>query len=219
MATARATADTRYSFTAQFLCSSAIFARRCAEIERADPDEQTRTEHLGLVTAAIMQCTAAVEAESAELTIHGPGHHLGSNGIDKRGRDILVPLAKLIDRQEVMERYTTILHLLGKRPLSSGNKPSQYMAILVKVRNELVHYKSQWGEDMKRKDLFKALQQLQLSKPPFVSPYTNFFPHQFMSAACAAWSVRTAVTFLDAVYERLEIISPLDPYRTQFEGL
>jgi hypothetical protein len=139
--------------------------------------------------------------------------------MDKRGRDILVTLAKLIDRQEVIERYTTILHLLGKRPLSKGNKPSQYMAILIKVRNELVHHKSQWGEDMKRKELFKALQQLQLSKPPFVSPHTNFFPHQFMGAACAAWSVRTAVTFLNTVYERLEILSPLDLYRTQFESL
>jgi hypothetical protein len=219
MFTVRATADTRYSFTAQFLRSSAIFARRCAAIERADPDEETRTEHRGLVTAVIMQCTAAVEAESAELMIHGPGYHLGSDGIDRRGRDFLVPLAELIDRQEVMERYTTILHLLGKRPLSKGNKPSQHMATLVKVRNELVHYKSQWGKDVKRKDLFKALQQLHLSKPPFVSLDTNFFPHQFLGAACAAWSVRTAVTFLNTVYERLEIISPLDLYRTQFEGL
>src|SRR3954454_21242061 len=50
---------------------------------------------------------------------------------------------------------------------------------------------------MERKDLFKALQQLHLSKPPFVSLDTNFFPHQFLGAACAAWSVRTAVTFLN----------------------
>src|SRR6202045_3420528 len=34
MATASEKADARYSFTAQFLCSSAIFTRRCAEIER-----------------------------------------------------------------------------------------------------------------------------------------------------------------------------------------
>jgi hypothetical protein len=75
-ATVTAEADARYSFTAQFLCASAIFARRCAEIERAhpdNPDEPTRTEHRGLATASIMQCAAAVEAESAELTMHGPG--------------------------------------------------------------------------------------------------------------------------------------------------
>jgi hypothetical protein len=95
--TARATLDTRYSFTALF--SSSIFARRSAEIEAgAEPDGQTRTEHLGLVTAAIMQSAAAVEAESAEVLRHGPGHHLGSNGVDTASRDFLAPLAKTVDR-------------------------------------------------------------------------------------------------------------------------
>jgi hypothetical protein len=155
-----------------------------------------------------MQCVAAVEAESAEVTIYGPGHHLGSKGVDAKAREFLAPLAELIDGQEVMERYTTILNLLHKQPLSKGDKPSQHMAILVKVRNELVHYKSRWGEEMERKKLFATLRQLRLSKPPFVSPHTNFFPHRFLGAASAIWSVRTAVTFLDAFYERLEIESP-----------
>ena len=74
MVTARARMDTRYSFTPQFLRSSVIFARRCAEIERTDADQPTQIEHRGLATAVVMQCVAAVEAESAEVTIHGPGH-------------------------------------------------------------------------------------------------------------------------------------------------
>jgi hypothetical protein len=108
MSAATAEGDSRYSFTAQFLCASALFARRCAEIERANPEkpeEPIRTEHRGLVTAAIMQCAAAVEAESAELTLHGPGNHLGSNGMDKKARDFLVSLAKFIDKQEALTRY------------------------------------------------------------------------------------------------------------------
>jgi hypothetical protein len=96
MISARAKTDTRYLMTAQFLCSSAIFARRCKQIERDNPDnpdDATRTEHLGLVTATIMQCAAAVEAESAEITLHGPGGHLGSNGIDREAHEFLAPIA------------------------------------------------------------------------------------------------------------------------------
>jgi hypothetical protein len=220
-ATARATADTRYSFTAQFLCSSAIFARRCAKIEAGvEPDEQTRTEHRGLVTAAIMQATAAVEAESAEVLSHGPGHHLGSNGVDIASRDFLAPLAEMIDRQqEPLERYQGILHLLHKAPLDRGEQPWQDMAILIKLRNQLTHYKSQWGQQMEGKDLFKSLQKLRLKKPPFIPTNTNFFPHQCLSAGCAAWSVRTAVKFINVFYERLEVRSPLTAYMAQFEGL
>src|SRR6476659_8748353 len=95
--TGTAEADTRYSFTAQYLCASAIFARRGEEIENANHvpphqlDEVVRTEHRGLVTAAIMQSAAAVEAESAEITVHGPWHHLGNTGADQKVLGFLKP--------------------------------------------------------------------------------------------------------------------------------
>jgi hypothetical protein len=221
--TAIAKVDTRYSFTAQFLCSSAIFARRCAEIERdnlIDRIEAIRTEHRGLVTAAIMQCAAAIEAESAEITLHGPGGHLGTNGIDATAHSFLAPLAEFIDAQSPLERYRLILHLLKKPPLPKDEQPWRDMDILFKVRNELIHYKSKLGEEMDRQKLFKALRGLDLLKPPFIpSSGMNFFPHQFLSAACAAWSVHTAVEFINAVYRRLEIDGPLKPYMAQLNGL
>jgi hypothetical protein len=221
MSSARATLDTRYSFTAQFLCASAIFARRCAEIEAgADPDEQTLTEHRGLVTAAIMQSAAAIEAESAEVLTHGSGHHLGSNGVDTASRDFLAPLAEMIDRQQnPLQRYETILHLLHKVPLRRGEQPWQDTAILIQLRNQITHYKSQWGQQMESKDLFKSLRNLRVKKPPFISTSTTFFPHQCLSAECAAWSVRTAVKFINVFYEQLEVRSPLSAYMGQFRGL
>lgn len=218
----RAELDARYSFTAQYLCASAIFARRCLDIERANPDNPdgpTQTEHRGLVTASIMQCAAAVEAESAELTMHGPGSHLGSGRMDTKARAFLAPLAQFIDEQDALTRYKVILHVLNKPPLAEGEQPWQDMAILVKLRNELIHYKSKWGKQMDRQKLFKNLKQLQLSMPPFVPPSANFFPHQLLGAACAAWSVRTAVAFLNGFYSHLGIESPLKAYMAQFDGL
>jgi hypothetical protein len=222
--TSRATAivDTRYSFVSQFLCSSAIFARRCAEIERINPDnpdEPTRSEHRGLVTAAILQCAAAVEAETAELTMHGPGSHLGSNGTDAKMGKFLAPLTEIIDGLETLKRYKLILHILDKPPLITDEQPWRDMAVLVKLRNEITHYKSKSGEEMKRQKLFKTLQDLHLAKASFASPYSSFFPEHFLSAACAGWCVHTAVAFLNAFYERLGIESRLKPYMAQFEGL
>lgn len=198
--TAVARGDSRYSFTAQFLCSSAMFARRCAEIELVHPDcpdEATRTEHLGHVTAAIMRCAAAVEAESAELTMHGPGHHLGSNGVDIKARDLLAPCAESIDRLEPLERYKLILCLLRKPPMGEGGPPWQDMTALIKLRNVITHYTSSWGEEMESKALFKTLRNLRLPAPRFVSLNSNFFPHQLLGAACAGWSVHTAVAFIN----------------------
>ncbi len=215
-------ADVRYSFTAQFLCASAMFARRCAEIERAHPDtpdEETRTEHRGLVTATIMQSAAAVESESAELTMHGPGNHLGGDRMDRKAAEFLASLAEFIDEQDALSRFKVILHVLNKPPMPEGEQPWQGMATLVKVRNELIHYKSKWGKEMEGQKLYKTLQHLRLPKPPFVPENSIFFPQQFLSAACAAWSVKSAVAFLNGFYDRMGIESRLKPYMAQFEGL
>ncbi len=115
--------------------------------------------------------------------------------------------------------YKTILHLLGKPPFDEGAQPWQGMTTLVRVRNELVHYKSKWGKEMDRVKLFKTLEQLRLATPPFVHPNTVFFPHKFIGAASAAWAVRTAVAFVNGFYDRMGIESRLKHCMDQFAGL
>ncbi len=96
MSMVMATADTRYSFTAQFLRGGAIFARRAHEIEAsASVSEELRSEHVACVVGAITQAAAALEAEIYEVLIHGPGHHLGSNGINTTARGFLLPPSQL----------------------------------------------------------------------------------------------------------------------------
>jgi hypothetical protein len=211
-------ADTRYSFMPQFLEAAAIFARRSAEIERtAGPDttDLLRSEHRGCVVSVIMQCAAALETEIYEITVYGPGYHLGSNGIDHKARDFLLPCAEMIDHQDVGSRYELVLHLLKKPELSRSTQPFQDTALLVRLRNELVHYKSKWGNEMENNKFQHSLRQLNHPKPPFVSELSNFFPHLCLSAACAAWAVETTVAFLDAFYSRLGIAGRLDPYRSR----
>lgn len=210
-----ATMDVRSSFTATFVCASAGFARRAAELEAAHRDsidDATRIEHRGFVIAAVTQSVAALEAESWGIISYGPGHHLGSSGIDTQALHFLQPLADIIDRESVLDRYWTILHLLRKTQLDRGAQPWQDADLLVRLRNELVHYKSKWGQEMEKQKLYKSLKKLGHPCPPFVKGGVNFFPHECLSAACASWAVRSAVAFLDAIYNRLDIPSPLKPY-------
>lgn len=86
----------RYSFTAQFLRGSAIFAVRAHEIENDRDQEVTdelKVEHRAYVFGAIVQCAAGLEAEVSEILHHGVGHHLGSSGIDAAAQALLLPLA------------------------------------------------------------------------------------------------------------------------------
>ena len=120
-----ATAASRYSFTAQFLLGAAILARRAHEMDDPSISEELKSEHMACIVGAITQATAALEAKISEVAIHGPGHHLGSNGIDAAARDFLLPLAEIIDGEPTLRRYDVILHLLRKPAFNNGAQPYQ----------------------------------------------------------------------------------------------
>jgi hypothetical protein len=207
--------QTRYSFTAQFIRGSALFATQARTLEdtnRESAAEAVVAEHRAFVVGAIVQCAAALEAEIAEVVRHGPGHQLGSDGIDAVARAFLEPLCDVIEGESTLRQYEVVLHLLKRPALDRGTSPYQPAAVLIRLRNELIHYKSKWGPEMESEKLFTALQQLRFEKPPFESPNTNFFPHRCLSASLASWGVTSTIAFIEDFYSRLGIQSPLKPY-------
>lgn len=215
-----ATIDSRFTFTGQFLEASSIFVRRLRAIETSaspEVDEETRREHMGLVCTVIMQCAAALETEAHEICMHGPGSYLGTGGTDKHARDFLSPVGEIIDRLRPLYRFDMILHLLEKPSLEKGSHPYQSAALVVRLRNELVHYKSRWGVDMESNKLHAALQLLQHKPPPFIDRNSSFFPHLCLSADCAAWALKSTVAFLENVYESLGVPSRFESYRSRLD--
>ena len=127
-----------------------------------------------------MQSVAAVEAESAELFMRGPRHHLGSSAANTKARDFLAPILELTGRGDSLRRFNLILHFLRKPKLDEGAEPWQFMFILGKLRNEIAHYKSLWGPELDEKNLFKALKAKNFKSPPFIHPSQNYFPHKLL---------------------------------------
>jgi hypothetical protein len=210
--------DVRSSFTGQFLMAAAMQARAAAELESrpaAAVSEDDKIAHRGYVVGVIMQATAALEGEIWEVMVYGPGHHLGSNGIDAQARDFLAPVADVIDGESVLERYQLVLHLLGKQRLNPGKEPWQDAALAVRLRNELVHYKSRWGAELERSKLFSALKAKNHPRPPFIEGTANFFPYECLSAACASWVVQSCVAFVDSFCANLGFAGRLEAYRAR----
>ena len=184
------------------------------EVE-SEVDEEIRSQHLAFVTAAIMQSTAALESEVWQITRYGPGQHLGTKGTDLVAQKLLDPIKEDIDDMKVLRRYEVILHLLGKEQVDRGAKPYQQADLLIRLRNELVHYKSESGPEMDRKGLYTSLKNLRHKKPPFVQGNVNYFPFECLSAECAQWAWTSAVAFLDEFSEKLGKPCVLDGYRDQ----
>jgi hypothetical protein len=216
---ATATADSRMSFTATFLQSAALSVREAYTLEVIAGTERKDAlviEHKRNVVTAIMLSAAALEAEIFEVLNHGPGHHLGTNGIDAAGKAFLQPLADVVDEQSPLDRYEIVLHLLNKRPINRGHSTWQNAELAIWLRNELVHYKSKWNSQLERSKRVKALALKRHRPPRFVSTSSSFFPEQCLGADCARWCVESLVRFIDAFYENLGVQSPLQPFASAF---
>lgn len=210
------TSEVRTSLTMQFMMAAVMQVRDAASIEAMDPSdvtEQRQVAHRGYVVGSIMQATAALECEIWEVMVYGPGHHLGSNGIDVAARNLLAPLADLIDREESLKRYVRVLHLLKKEALDVGGPIWGDAKTVVQLRNELVHYKSKWSTELERIKFLKRLQDMKHPKPPFIPASGCFFPYECLSAACASWAVQSCIAFLRAFYDNLGFPDRLAAYQ------
>jgi len=58
---------------------------------------------------------------------------------------------------------------------NEAKRPYQDADLLTRLRNELLHYKSKWGEQMDGAKLFSTLEQLRFDKPVFVHANGTFF--------------------------------------------
>lgn len=207
--------DSRYTFTFQFLRAADFFSREAARIESLPPveiTEETKAQHRAFVVGAIMQAAAALESEAYETAHHGPGSYQGSNDATETARKFLSPMCEVIDEQSVLDRFDLILHLLQRPPLDHGAKSYQQVALVVKLRNELVHYKSLLGQEMDRLKFIQGLKNLKLPKPPFAHDTSNFLPHHILSAACARWATDAAIRYLRNFHEALGYPAYMDRF-------
>lgn len=210
--------EVRYSFTHQYLDGAQLFALDAALIENSTEAiaSETIVRHRALVTSSIIQSIAALESEAFEILTRGPGHHKGSNGINKTMGDFLRPLENIIDKLPVLERFENILHLTNKPALNRGASAFQNMDLAIKLRNEIVHYKSKWEDEFEQSKFFTQLQSKRFRCPPFISKDCSFFPHQVLGSDCAQWCVKSVIIFLSEFYHALGFPCRMTRYN-QFE--
>jgi hypothetical protein len=202
----------RYNFTHQYLSAAKDFAANAETIERRHsvrpPSAKALSKHIAAVTSTVFHAVAAIEAEVWTVTNHGPGHHLGSNGVDQVAVARLKPVIHLLDRESLPEKCNVVLDLLGKAPISKGSAAFQDARLLIRLRNELIHYKSQWDHEVDQRTLVRGLVAKRFSIPPFRRDASPIFPKQILGADCAKWASATAPKFLNIFYDHLGVKSP-----------
>jgi hypothetical protein len=105
-------------------------------------------------------------------------------------------------RYPILEKYQIALTILGRETFPEGKAPFQDAAIVIELRNLLVHHEMTWqsvglltNETIEHKIAKKLRYKFRLNPgSPESSP---FWPYRCLSAGCALWAVDSAIELVD----------------------
>ena len=168
-------------------------------------------EHRAYVTSAVFSAVAFMEAAINELFQDASdGHHAYIDPLDSSTQSLMATYWELTDEGTraalgILDRYQLLLNFARKESFPKGELPYQDAALLVELRNRLVHYKP---EDVSGSDVHRLQKKLTGKFPlnALMEGSSNpFFPDKGLGHGCAQWAVVSSKSFLDEFHARIEV--------------
>jgi hypothetical protein len=211
-------------FSSQHFYSAQFFAQILAEVEgqpREPEDHEANWRYQALASGAVLSAAAFLEAYINELFSHcaltlggAPVGGLTSEQQATLGRMWRRGIPRTA-RYSILEKYEVALDLLAKEPFDRGAAPYQDASALTELRNALVHYEPEFypiPHPLKPVVPQAAMPGLEkrlrgkFTLSPFADPGYPFFPDHCLSAGSAAWSVQSALAFVEAFLHKAGIV-------------
>ena len=114
-----------------------------------------------------------------------------------------------------LEKYETALEISGAAEFDKGAQPYQDVALLIQLRNALIHFKPQSHHEGENeptqfeKRLNGKFPLNPLAMPPInplgADPLQPFLPHKCLGYGCAMWALKSSVTFTEEFFSKMEL--------------
>lgn len=209
----------------QHIQSAALFARHSGQIEKeydGNFSSELIAEYWAYVTASIFTAVSFLEATINELFADAEEEH-SENRLDSKTKALMADKWSSISKDYsimMMDKFDIALTVAGKPPFNRGEKPAQYVDLIVKLRNSLIHYYPEWMNDgitassmvaTKRESLKGLIGKFPTS--PLMNKSGPFFPNKCLSYGCARWSVKSSLAYSDKFYAKLGVSAPYEHIR------
>ncbi|WP_274036298.1 hypothetical protein [Streptomyces sp. MMBL 11-1] len=207
--------------------AASALSRKCGELESLAPcsgEEDTapigtRSDHRSYATSSVLASGAFIEACINEFIhtasrddlarVEGAEARTGLQ-LNERQR-IAAAGGDLWEEPKTLVRYQKVLQLLGRDRFDCGVRPFTEVVLLMKLRNELVHYKPRWrpehSDERRSTDRHKfvvGLMGRKFTPNPFYSDSRNsYFPEKCLGHGCTSWAWDSALKFADSFFSRV----------------
>lgn len=215
----------RFYLSLLHIQSAALLSRRSGQIEKeydGNFSNELTTEYWACVTASIFTVVAFLEATINEFFADAGEKH-GENRLDSSTKALMAEEWKLISKDynvRMMDKFDKALALAEKPKFDRGKQPAQDIALIVQLRNSLVHYYPEWMNDeteaasmsITKKDFIRSLRG-KFPTNPLVSENSPLFPQKCLSYGCTQWGMQSSIAYSDEFFARLGVPAPYEHIR------
>ncbi|WIY24805.1 hypothetical protein [Parasedimentitalea psychrophila] len=187
----------QYNRAAQNFRASGYFATKIKDIELAygvelacgtEPNSELFAEVTWLFSASIMHAVACMEAVYNDLVEDS------DFGRERLGK---------IEGKPLLSRCNSLLEYHSKPTFEQGSKTAQAASNVVSLRNALVHYQPEWGDQAGEsarleKQLPRGMESLLATED------ARFFPVSCASYSCAEWAGASVREFVSDACARFD---------------
>lgn len=226
------TVKSRLYLSMQHIQSAALFAQRSGQIEKkydGNFSNELLTEYWANITASIFAAVSFLEATINELFADATEEYseypknLNSN-IKALMADMWKKGIPRTARYPILEKFDIALILARKPAFDRGKPPAQDVELVVRLRNNLVHYEPEWINDettassmsATKKKFIKGLRG-KFTNNPLMSKNNPFFPDKCLSYGCARWAFLSSLSYSDEFYAKLGVSAPYEHIRQHLQ--
>ncbi len=197
---------TKVNMSGFFLHAMNTFYRKAKDYEEINeaPSEEFNSYFFGGIICTVSFLECFINEVYQELS-DGPCYNFINVDLVRAHAIQELYQRNILRTTEILEKYDLFAGVYACKKLEKGISPYKDVALLIKIRNELVHHKPKWVESAlddfgqasspcKIEKNFKK--QFSLSKYHGGSP--TFVPHKCMSADCLRWGNEKSKEFISS---------------------
>jgi hypothetical protein len=122
----------------------------------------------------------------------------------------------LAEDQSILRKFDVILTLRHKEPFDQGKQPYQNAALLIRLRNTLVHFKPEWsGENSNHAKLSGKLDAV-MQPGSIYFKGEKMFPVRWMTHKGVCWVVDSTIGFMEGFEALCGLPTKTDYSKLQF---
>jgi hypothetical protein len=204
------------------LMGAALFAGDCKPLENSHTrpaSSEVLLRHDASAGAAVILAVAAIEAFVNELHVAARDGFSSSVPDIRRNSQFIPSFWDTVERAPLQRKLEWILQMVHVDPLTPDGNPAQSLVLLVRLRNHLVHYRTEWTDDAELSRRLEGQLRGRFPENKLAGEGQQFFPYRCLGYGSACWAVNTVLTYVRAYCESLGVPFRFEKFENEIRDL